>query len=256
MDEDALVASAKAGVAACLANSVPDVNAEGRPWTQGLDDKALRLRVFYSEVPGSSLLRFKGVCDLDGFTPQFVQTAISDNVERLKWDSNMFGLDTIVLRGPGAAASAPELSATSDAGVRRVVLLRSATKRVGPVSAREFIDVTAICDDGFPGVPAGSVMSAGAGVPDADADARFPAAHGYVRGANSPGCGWLFERTPAGTRVHYVIHSDLKGWFVPMVINAVLTGSFVTFFGDVRRRLVALRDAGSVGGEEPAPATR
>ena len=242
-----LVATARLGVRALLANTRADANAEGRPWTLGLEDAALGLRVFHSEVPGCALLRFKGVCDLPAqFSPQFVQTAISDNAARLKWDSNMAALDTVVLRGPGAPAGAPPL----DAGVRRVVMLRSATRPVGPVSAREFVDVTLICDDGFEGVPPGSVVSGGAGAVD---NARFPEQPGFVRGWNSPGCGWVFERrADGGTRVHYVIQSDLKGWFMSFVVNNVLTGSFVTFFTDVRKQLLSLEARGSVAGETPA----
>lgn len=254
-DTDAtFVEAAKRGVAALLANTRADANAEGKPWTLGREDAALGLKVYYSEVPGSGLLRFKGVCELAGaFSPQFVQTAISDNAARLRWDRNMQALDTVVLRGAGASAAAPALASGAggaDAGVRRVVMLRSATKQVGPVSAREFVDVTAICDDGFAGVPAGSVASGGAGVVDA---ARFPEQPAFVRGWNSPGCGWLFERrADGGTRVHYVIQSDLKGWFMAVVINNVLTGSFFTFFDDVNKRLAELQALGSTDGLVPA----
>jgi hypothetical protein len=249
----ALVDAAKAGVRALLANVGADANAEGEAWVLNLDDAALRLKVFYSKVPGSALLRFKGVCELGAqFAPQFVQTAVSDNAARLKWDGNMLALDTVVLRGAGAPAAAPALepgAGGADAGVRRVVLLRSATKQVGPVSGREFVDVTAICDDGFAGVPPGSVASGGAGVVDA---ARFPDDASLVRGWNSPGCGWLFERrADGGTRVHYVIQSDLKGWFLPMIINSVLTGSYKTFFGDLQKRLAELEAAGSKDGLMP-----
>ena len=55
-----LVATAKLGVRALLANVRADANAEGKPWTLGLEDAALGLRVYHSEVPGSALLRFKG----------------------------------------------------------------------------------------------------------------------------------------------------------------------------------------------------
>jgi len=247
----ALVDAAKAGVRALLANVGAAANAEGEPWVLNLDDAALRLRVYYSKVPGSALLRFKGVCELGAqFAPQFVQTAVSDNAARLRWDGNMLALDTVVLRGAGAAAGAPPLEpAGADAGVRRVVLLRSATKQVGPVSGREFVDVTAICDDGFEGVPRGSVASGGAGVVDA---ARFPDDPSLVRGWNSPGCGWLFEkREDGGTRVHYVIQSDLKGWFFPAIINSVLTGSYKTFFGDLQARLAELEKLGSKDGLAP-----
>jgi hypothetical protein len=210
------VEAAKSGVAALLANVRAEANAEGLPWTPCLDNPALRLRVFYSSVPGSSILRFRATCDIAGHSPQFVQATISDNAARLGWDSNIAALDTTVLRGEGAAAGAPP----AERGMVRVVLLRSATRPVGPISAREFLDVTGICNDEFPGVPKGSVVSGGAGVVDA---ARYPEAAGFVRGWNSPGCGWLFEKTDEGTRVHYVIHSDLKGWMLAMIVNNALT---------------------------------
>jgi len=248
--DDALCALAVSGVAAVLGNLAADANAEGGAWTLGLEDRALQLRVFHSPVPGSPLLRFKGVCEVPGFAPQFVQAAVSDNAPRLRWDSNIAALDTLALRGEGAPAGAPPAAAAAS-GVQRVVLLRSATRPVGPISAREFVDVTAICDDGFAGVPAGSVVSAGVGVA---ADARFPEAPGFVRGINSAS-GWVFERTAeGGTRVHYVIHSDLKGWFMAFVVNSAITGSYQTFFGDLKRRLAELKALGSTDGREPAAA--
>jgi len=221
------IASAKSGVTALLSNIKPDVNAEGRPWVLGLERPDINLKVYYSEVPGSSLLRFKGVCEIKGYAPMYIQEAISDNAERLKWDSNIAALDIHDIRG--GTSGVP----STDEGILRVVLLRSATKPVGPISAREFLDVTAICDEKFPGVPKGSVVSGGTGVVDAG---RFPEASGYVRGWNTAS-GWVFEKTETGTTIHYVIHSDLKGWMLSVVVNNALTGSYVTFFSDVQKRL-------------------
>ena len=225
------ISSAKAGVEALLSNIKVDVNAEGRPWVLGLERPDIHLKVYYSDVPGSSLLRFKGVCTIDGYDPQFIQEAISDNKERLKWDSNIAALDIHDIRGGSSGIE------STDEGVLRVVLLRSATKPVGPISAREFLDVTAICDERFPGVSKGSVVSGGTGVVDAD---RFPEASGFVRGWNTAS-GWVFEKTETGTRIHYVIHSDLKGWMLSVVVNNALTGSYVTFFSDVQNRLSVLK---------------
>ena len=80
-------------------------------------------------------------------------------------------------------------------------------------------------------------MSGGTGVVDAD---RFPEASGFVRGWNTSS-GWVFEKTETGTRIHYVIHSDLKGWMLSVVVNNALTGSYVTFFSDVQNRLSVLK---------------
>ena len=58
------------------------------------------------------------------------------------------------------------------------------------------------------------------------------------------GCGWFCERVrpsgavddecggEEGVRVTYVIQSDLKGWFLAIIVNNAIGGSYVSFFED------------------------
>jgi hypothetical protein len=81
----------------------------------------------------------------------------------------------------------------------------------------------------------------------ADAGGMYPPSKAFVRGYNHVGSGWYFERVPAadaadgveGTRVAYIIMSDLKGWFPALVINNAIGGAYVTFFEDLQAALEA-----------------
>jgi hypothetical protein len=244
-DNAALLKSALDGVQVLLKNAKPDTNSDGKPWRQTLSKPEMHLAVFESDVPGSSLRRFKGVIDLP-FQADFVQTTVHDCKTRLTWDTNIAALDTLpVVTAEEAAASASASSTPGAAGptpasprLSYAFVLRSATKAVGPISARDFVDVTAVVDIG-----GGSFASGGAGA----VDARFPEQSGFVRGWNSSGGGWLFEAVPppggpadapkTWTRIHYVIHCDLKGWLPSMAVNGALTGSYVTFYTDLLKHM-------------------
>lgn len=96
----------------------------------------------------------------------------------------------------------------------------------------------------------GLVMSTGGSLPDDAAEAAFPGkSSGSVRGKNSPGCGWLLEpifegegeaRKVVGTVLHYIIHSDIKGWVPAMVINRALSSNYESFFGALEKHMQAL----------------
>jgi len=64
--------------------------------------------------------------------------------------------------------------------LKRLQLFRSATKSVGPISAREFIDVTLLHR-----VDADTLVSAGAGLTVEETCGHFAPAKGFVRGFNS-----------------------------------------------------------------------
>lgn len=208
--------------------------------------------------------RFKGVCALP-YAAAAVKAVLDDARARCSWDSNVAGL-TVVELGEGgggnggggsgdsssgaadaiaaAAADATTADAAAAAAPLRATLLRSATKAVGPISAREFLDV---CVAGSVAAvaaaatsplrwtpPPGTLASGGVGI---DADARFPPNAAFVRGINGV-CGWVFEPTGVDScRVHYVIVTNLKGWLPAVVVNANLAGAFVTFFTDLAKRL-------------------
>jgi hypothetical protein len=219
-----------------LGNCGASLSFEGAPWRRVLAEAALALEVFDVEVPGDTMRRFKGVCELP-FTPAACYGALDDHPARSRWDSNLRALEATPLQ----------------AAPFRAALLHSVTNAVGPISARDFIDCCVLLEmtgaeapagpEGFR-APRGTVVSGGVGV---EADARFPeGAGGAVRGLNGSS-GWVFEpllgadgTTVRGTRCHYVIHTHLRGWLPDFVVNSSIAGSYKTFFTDLRKRLEAL----------------
>ena len=187
--------------------------------------RSLSLNVF-ADFPGSSNRRFKGVCDLP-YPPALVFSVLSDNARRCVWDRNIASLEATVLQTSPHPAT----------------LLRSCTKGMLGISSRDFLDVSVELrfPDGpsppAPGTgfsaPAGSLVVAGVGL---EADAAYPEGLlGTVRGFNSPGSGWVFEALPGGssTRVHYLIHVDLRGWIPSALVNSSLAKNYVDFFTDL-----------------------
>jgi hypothetical protein len=65
----------------------------------------------------------------------------------------------------------------------------------------------------------------------------YPLDNSYVRGFNNPGSGWFFKSHEGGTVMTYIIHCDLKGWFLPFIINKAIAGTFATFFVGLRKAL-------------------
>ena len=192
---------------------------EGCPWKLALEEKSLELLVYSGDAPaGSSNKRFKAVCVLP-YSPLFIRNVLDDSVARIRWDVNIESLETVVLQEQPFKA----------------YLLRSRTKSVGLISGREFLDVPVYFDfleapsapagpDNFV-APIGSLINGGHGLlshPD------FPETGDFVRGWNSPGSGWLFEPILGeggqcvATRVHYLIHVDLKGWIPTTLVNSSL----------------------------------
>jgi len=153
--------------------------------------------------------------------PRKVLDVLDDSQGRLQWDRNIKSLETVVLQ------EAPF----------RACLLCSCTKNVGIISGRDFIDVPVYLEykdapsppagpDAFV-APVGSLVNGGHGIPS---HPLFPEKSGVVRGWNSPGSGWLFEPVvveggEVHTRVHYLIHVDLKGWIPTALVNSSLSVS-------------------------------
>eukprot|EP00277_Geminigera_cryophila_P003611 CAMPEP_0179417240 /NCGR_PEP_ID=MMETSP0799-20121207/7255_1 /TAXON_ID=46947 /ORGANISM="Geminigera cryophila, Strain CCMP2564" /LENGTH=261 /DNA_ID=CAMNT_0021190223 /DNA_START=33 /DNA_END=814 /DNA_ORIENTATION=+ len=159
------------------------MNSDNKPWNLLSTKKSLGLQVFYSEAVGTPLRRFKAVCTMANITVDKVYEFIlhqTSTRERLKWDRNISLFDERLV----AHFSQPQQ-------VQTVKILRTCTKKVGPVSAREFIDVCCVVR-----LPDGSIASAGAGLLQHETCGHYPPAKGYVRAVNLAGCGWHF--VPSG----------------------------------------------------------
>ena len=244
MGDAALVASAHAATLTELLGSCGATTSfSNTPWRRVLSDAALGLTVFDAEVPGDPMRSFKGVCELP-FPPRECYGVLDDHAARVQWDTNLAALEAVAL------CEAPV----------RASLLHSVTKAVGPIAARDFIDVCVLLEltgeeapagpEGFR-APKGTVVSGGVGV---ESDARFPegagSGSGAVRGVNGSS-GWVFEPllgedgvTVRGTRIHYVILTHLRGWLPALVVNSGVAGSYKTFFRDLGKRLEQMAKEG------------
>lgn len=249
---DELVAHANAGVKILLGRTnASDI------WTLRLSVPSARLQVFDTSTPGTSCKLYKAVIEV----PYDLNTNFAvflDLKSRLKWDSNIAGLETTLVAA---------LSQSSDfqlcGGKPNYLILHSATKPVGPISGRDFTDciylgpISALPPDVAQCAPAtlgssaaGSakcLVNGGAGL--AQGHAAFPETSAFVRGFNFSGSGWVLEpiagptdtssSAPAvptnangWTRIYYVVQSDLKGWLPTAVVNSSMVNMFQTFFAN------------------------
>lgn len=213
---------------------------------------------YSKKVKGSPSRRFKATVELPNITPKQLVEFISDTAHRKTWDTSLSELEEVVVAegdelermiGSDRALSGlvmPSVDPPSTQEWRekyqvknKCAILRCTTKQFGPVTGRDFVDATilrTLCN--------GSIISAGGSLSDSQKGKLFPTTSGVVRGHNEFGCGWYFENLEeqAGrdrTRVHYSVHSDLKGWFSPSLTNKLMGGIFCTFFEDLIPALLA-----------------
>lgn len=217
---EALCNKAYASEAILLANIQSETaNAEGNPWKLELERKELGLHVYSSATTGSPLRRFKAVCLLADITPAQLIEFIGDRAHRLTWDRNIFDLQMTRLRNDERGEAA---------------ILRSCTKKVGPIDGRDFLDATIVRT-----LADGSVINCGSGLEPEETCGLYPITKDFVRGFNLSGTGWHIqsEASNNGVKVSYIIQTDLKGWFTAFIINQAIAGSYVSFFDDLQRAL-------------------
>lgn len=213
--------------------------AGGSPWQER--SRHGDVVVYEAEIPKSSIKAFKAVCECLPYTVEQLRSAILDPAERESWDHSLshFGrtlLGKMPASLPASASACAGLgageafSAAID-GEAEVSVIRSITKSMFAVSPRDFADASFTYYDGQ-----GGCWSMCGGI-EAE-DARFAAGGGAVRGHNTAGLtGWALEPVSGGTKVYYVIHSDVKGWLPKAVVNNAVASSFVNFFADIRAHL-------------------
>jgi hypothetical protein len=245
MSDDHIIAFCKAALSVLLKHADGDTNAAGTPWVCKNSVPHLRLRVVDSAYNGAPQTLFKAVIEVP-YCLRTVLTTITDLQRRLTWDRNIAGLGVTVVRevGAGEGGMPPP----------RFCLFHSATKAVGPISGRDFVDAVfigpisalppEIVAQAPKAIAPGAWVNGGCGLPEGSD--KYPGSS-LVRGLNAPS-GWVLEPSsapadagaaplPAGhdgwTRISYVVQSDLKGWMPSMVVNASLTGMFTDFFTDL-----------------------
>jgi hypothetical protein len=255
-------------------------NQYGEPWVENYQRKDLGLTVYYSKEKDSSLTRFLGVCRFPATDAAELMAYLHDLPKRLTWDTNCSDLQAHMLytwpSSQSPTSSAPVCPTPGSSGVSstdqsdRIVVLCCTTKAVGPISARDFVDVNYVkhiyapCVENASGASASSATgAAGATTTDCAAPrsrlAAVVSAGGHtaglaklcleqyssifpptnssvVRGVTSGGCGWYIVQEPGGDCImHYIIHCDLKGWFPAFVVNNTLGGTFAEFFAALKK---------------------
>jgi START domain len=228
-----LLRKAEAGITTLLSNtSNSPVNSDGKPWVL-LDSRPdLNLDIFYSEAAGTPIRRFKAVCVVNDVSPEQVATLIADK-QRTSWDRNLREFTSLLVR---------DFSDYDRNMMKKLLMIRCLTESAGPISGREYIDavLSMTLDDG-------SIAVAGFGLLPEETSYDFPPAKNFVRGFNHCGSGSYLERCGPGgrnTKISCVIHTDLKGWFTPIVINNAIGGSYLNYFQDLRK---AISSAGRTG---------
>lgn len=210
------------------ANTNSELNAEGIPWSLDFTNKELNLSVYSSEVPNSNLKRFKAECIIENIQPVDLLDVITNVEERIKWDRNMTKVEEYVISNdPDAHEN------------EKIIVLHCETKAVGPISGRDFVDLIVLkkCSDG-------STFSTGISFDIADplATYLYPIQQNIVRGYNHYGSGSYIQPLPEGngSKISYVIQTDLKGWFLSYIVNSAIGGSFNTYFADLKEELKRL----------------
>ena len=75
----------------------------------------------------------------------------------------------------------------------------------------------------------------------------------HTRGRNFPGSCWIFDELrmedgSMGTEMTMIIHSDLKGWLPPSIVNAKLNSHCQQFANKIMKRCCEMSDAKKKGG--------
>ena len=231
--------------------SAPLKNAHGEPWvaTPGNDRSDLHLKVYCSKEPDSKLLRWVGVCKFPKTKCYELMTFLQNFEKRGQWDPNCTVVETHVLYEWAAANSNGTSSSNNPKNAMK--LLRCETPAMGPISARDFVDINYIRHDLDEQGNITAVLSCGGVTPALDAYQKkhcptlFPELSGIVRGLTSGGSGWYMpqDRDPVSKELldsctlYYVIHSDIKGWLPTVLINNTVGGTFAQFFEKLKEVL-------------------
>ena len=162
-----------------LVNNTKDSsrNCDGNYWALNFSKDELKLKVYSSVAANVKLLRFKAVCILP-YDVKTIVDFVEDNINRMTWDRNVCDIKTHDVY-------------SSDDASNRVKLLRVATKQVGPISGRDFVDVISIRK-----IENGKYVNAGASISAKEiafTEKCFPEGKAFVRGWNFSGGGWMFE---------------------------------------------------------------
>lgn len=210
--------SAEAAAKQTIENSKSDVNSvDGNQWKlEFVKLEIANLHVYSSQATGTKIRRFKAVVELP-YSPADLWDFVSRDDHRITWDRNIHDLTTITVCEDAAEK-------------KRFTVMRCGTKAVGPIAGRDFVDANLIHT-----LEDGSIVSSGSAYVNTE---KLPESTSFTRGCNFPS-GWYFVPIDGGkkSRVNYIIHTDLRGWFLPIIINNAIAGTYIDFFRDLIQAL-------------------
>ena len=128
----------------------------------------------------------------------------------------------------------PTNPSTTPTQYHRYMLKHVMNKGQGPVTARDFVDLTLLKT-----LDNGAVIHVERGLLPHETYGHFPETPAAVRGLKFPSC-MLMQRHGDDGRdclVTLCYHLDIKGWFSTSLVNSIIGNSFVGFFTDLNNAL-------------------
>jgi hypothetical protein len=233
-----MVAAAEENAALLRSNCTSsNKNQHGENWTLSYSKPKLNLDVYYSTEPDSSLTRFMAKCLFNDCKAAELIQVLYDLERRMTWDVNCSHVQSHPLydwKVEGAADDCPN-------NLLHVFLCE--TNAVGPISARDFVDINYLSHqvdehgNVLSATSAGGHTSALTAIITENYADIFPEKKGYVRGVSSSGSGWYAVQQGTNVLMYYVIHSDLKGYFPSWLANNTVGGTYVQFFTAVKNSI-------------------
>lgn len=179
------------------------------PWVNEFKNHEINLCVYSLKVPNKTIKKFKATSFVKNVSPKQFIDYIEDVNKRIIYDKNLKSIKKFFL----------EKNDNCD-----TFILQTETNQVGPVSSREFIDLSIKKN-----LENGNIIFCGSGL---DTNNIFPFKQNIVRGINYGVSGWFIEKNTSQDGVHLTLISetDLKGWFHPVVSNNAICYGLIGIF--------------------------
>lgn len=217
-----------------------NTNQHGKPWALNYTKPELDLEVYSSAEAGSSLTRFMAKCRFKNASCFKLIQVLNDVERRMTWDTNLSRIQSHHLYDWEVEGAKDKDSTPNN--LLHIFLVES--RAVGPISARDFVDINYLShqlnEDGevISVTAVGGHTSELTQIITRDYADIFPEKPGFVRGVSSSGSGWFAVQQGEDVLFHYVIHSDLKGYFPAWLANNTVGGTYVTFFQGLKDSLL------------------
>jgi len=178
-------------------------------WVLEFEKPELNLCVYSFKDYNKPIKKFKATTFINNISPNNFIDYIEDFEKRIVYDKNLKSLKKYPIERDNNS---------------EVFVLQTETYQVGPVSSREFIDLSLIKN-----LEDGNVIFCGSSI---ELNNVFPYKENIVRGVNHEGSGWFIKKDCLnnGTTLTLVVETDLKGWFHPVITNNSICYGLIGIF--------------------------